>query len=368
MDKVFFVDTNVIKYSDLISIINGNVPPYTLSDIEFDIINMIKTLVDELVLDYDDLILKINQKNPNISLSTSGTTGTPKKINHTFTNMIKNIKISSHRIDDVWGFAYTPNKMAAYQVLFQAFLNKNTLINLYKCDDITISERIEKYGITHLSATPTFYKLLVSGNKIYENIKQISFGGEGSDLETQNKIKLYFPNAKVKNIYASTEVSSLFATSGEYFKIPKAYSEFIDVNSNTLKVHKSLVGDIGSDGFDNDWYDTGDLIEVIDSETFKIIGRTGSLINVGGHTLNLINIESKIATIDYVKICKVYSKSNSILGNIVICDIVLNDNIVKAVYEIKKDISTVLNDYEVPTKINLVDSIKINDSGKIDRK
>jgi acyl-CoA synthetase (AMP-forming)/AMP-acid ligase II len=38
------------------------------------------------------------------------------------------------------------------------------------------------------------------------------------------------------------------------------------------------------------------------------------------------------------------------------------------VVEIKSDIKKILNDYEVPTKINIVDEIKITENGKIERK
>jgi non-ribosomal peptide synthetase component E (peptide arylation enzyme) len=65
-------------------------------------------------------------------------------------------------------------------------------------------------------------------------------------------------------------------------------------------------------------------------------------------------------------LCKVYSKSNSLLGNIIICDLVLFNDV--SIFEIKTDMRTILNEYEIPAKINIVDEIIINENGKISRK
>jgi acyl-coenzyme A synthetase/AMP-(fatty) acid ligase len=366
MDKPFFIDTNIITYNQLISELNGDTTLTNLSEIEKLVIKIVKNLVSNKISNYNDFIFNINQTNTIIELNTSGTTGEPKVIRHTFSSMINGIKISDDRINDVWGFTYNPTKMAGYQVLFQSILNGNTLVNLFKCDYSEISDRIKKYHITHISATPTFYKILTSDGIIYPNVRHISLGGEGSNIELQSKIKINFPNAKLKNIYASTEVSSLFASTDDLFKIPNRYKELVRLDSGKLMIHKTLVGQSNSIDFNNDWYDTGDLVEVIDDDYFKIIGREGSLVNVGGYQINLSQIESKISELDFVKLCKVYSKSNSLLGNIIMCDLVLLNNI--SIFEIKNSIRSVVNDYEVPSKINIVDEIIINENGKISRK
>lgn len=366
MDNIFFIDENVISYTQLISELNEPNTICNLSEIEKSIINVIRGLVSDTIIDYNDLIENIKTTNSIIQLKTSGTTGEPKVINHTFESMTRNIKVCNNRIDDVWGFTYNPTKMAGYQVLFQSILNKNTLVNLFKCSYTNISNRIQKYNISHISATPTFYKILTSEKTTYPNVKHISLGGEGSNNQFQNKLKVSFPNAKIKNIYASTEVSSLFATEGDTFKIPTKYKNLIQFNSGKLVVHKSLVGSSDNILFDGDWYDTGDLIELIDDSSFKIIGRDGFLINVGGYQINPIYVEQKILELDYVKLCKVYSKSNSLLGNIVVCNLVLLDDV--SIFQIKTDMKTILNDYEIPSKINIVDEIIINENGKISRK
>jgi acyl-coenzyme A synthetase/AMP-(fatty) acid ligase len=368
MHKPFLIDKETITYNDLISLVNGESIKINLSEFQSLIVSKIKNLLDGGILNYSELVETLKSKNKNIILETSGTTGSPKIITHTFESITKNIKISENRFNDIWAFTYNPDKMAGYQVLLQALLNGNTLVNLFKCDFKEASDRIIKYEVTHISATPTFYKLLTSEGIDYLNVKQISFGGEGSTLELQSEIKKRFPNARVKNIYASTEVSSLFATDGDTFIIPEKYKSLINLSDGKLKVHTTLVGTSNDIQVEDDWYDTGDLIEMVGEAKFKIVGREGSLLNIGGYQVNPIYIENVINGIEYIKLCNVYSKSNSILGNILVCDVVLNSAYSKNIADIKSDIKEILNDYEVPTKINIVDEIKITENGKIERK
>ena len=89
------------------------------------------------------LILKINSKNSflellnkvnknwRITLFTSGTTGVPKKVSHTFDSITRFVRSSSSYKLNIWGLAYNPTHMAGVQVFFQALMNGNTLVRLF---------------------------------------------------------------------------------------------------------------------------------------------------------------------------------------------------------------------------------------------
>lgn len=51
--------------------------------------------------------------------------------------------------------------MAGLQVFFQAFANKNALINVFNKNRVEVYELLSEYHVTHISATPTFYRLLL---------------------------------------------------------------------------------------------------------------------------------------------------------------------------------------------------------------
>jgi acyl-CoA synthetase (AMP-forming)/AMP-acid ligase II len=237
---------------------------------------------------------------------------------------------------------------------------------MFRYDFREMVNRIQEYSVTHISATPTLYKMIVSDDITFESVQHITFGGEGSTKKFQTQIGKYFPNARIKNIYASTEVGSIFASNGDLFTIPKSDSHLIKVNDNELWIHKSIVGKSESIKFDGDWYNTGDLVEFVDEYNFNIIGRSSNVVKVAGYNVNLESIESKIQKMNFVKLCKVYAETNSVLGNILICEIVPNKNFVDK-QKSKMMLKSTLEKHEIPTKIKYVESIEISENGKLKR-
>lgn len=365
MNKVFFVDKNVIYYSNLIDFINDENFYLELSDTERFVLDQIKNLSGRSVINFDDLIFKIKKNNFEIVLNTSGTTGKPKSVTHTIRSITKNIMIEDKYSNSIWGLCYPVGKMAFYQVLFQSLFNQSTIINLFGYDFNLISNKIISNKISHISATPTFYKMLLSENVKFNCVSQVTIGGESSDNNLINKIKINFPSASIKNIYASTEAASLFASNSDTFKVPVKHKEKIKFFNNKLYLHKDLVGNIDVSQLDGDWYDTKDIIEVLNNNEFKFIGRENTDINVSGFKINPFKIESTLNSLPYVKNSVVFSKKNSVIGNILCCNIILTQP--KTKVEVKGDLNKVLEKYEVPTIINFVDTIDVNENMKISR-
>ncbi len=81
----------------------------------------------------DELISKLSHSafQWRVSIFTSGTTGLPKKVTHTFESITRFVKTAPGFENDVWGFAYNPTHMAGLQVFFQALLNGNTIVRLF---------------------------------------------------------------------------------------------------------------------------------------------------------------------------------------------------------------------------------------------
>jgi acyl-CoA synthetase (AMP-forming)/AMP-acid ligase II len=299
-----------------------------------------------------DFINKI-RNNESITFTTSGTTGEPKEIIHSYDILVKNIKIKDDLKNTVWGLTYDWTKIAGSQVILQSYLNGGKIVNLFKKSYSEIIHLIKEYGITHISATPTFYRLL--GNVIFENVKQVTLGGEVVNSNVITHIEKVFPNAKITNIYALTEFGTLLTSNKDYFEFSEKISIFVKIKNNTIFIKQN-----------NEWIDTGDVIEWLGETKFKIIGRETNMINVGGVKVNPIKVEEIINELDYVSNSIVYGKENSVMGMIVAADVVLTNNI--TVKQIKNDLIEKLNQYEIPLKINIVDTIKINSNGKLIRK
>lgn len=298
-----------------------------------------------------------------LDLQTSGTTGVPKKVTHSFYSLTKNIKIDINRQNDVWALAYNARHMAGIQVFFQAFLNKSSIINCLGLEKNCVYSCLNKYGITHISATPTFYRLLLPADEIFPEVKQVTFGGEKYSSVLKKNLTTLFPFAKFTNVYASTEAGTLFASEGDYFTIKDHSNSSVKIIENELWIHESHLSNPDNINLINGWYPTGDLVEIIfnDPLKFKFISRKNEMINVGGSKVNPYEVEELILSIPQVKEVKVFGKENSLMGSILCADIISEPISEK---NIKKYLKNSLPDYMVPRIIKFVTSIDLTETGK----
>jgi len=322
----------------------------------------------------EELYLKIfsEKRRWRLAIYTSGTTGRPKKVWHSFETLTRNVRTGEKYADNVWAFAYNPTHMAGLQVFFQAFLNMNPMIYLFESDRKKVPELMKKYKITNISATPTFYRsVLPYFDAPLFSINRVTFGGEKYDPSLEEHLKRIFPNAKIVNIYASTEAGALFASHGEFFTIPENIKNLIKINEKgELLIHKELLGDSSDFKLEGEWYHTGDIVEKIDENSFKFLHRETELINVGGYKVNPNEVEEEIKKIRGVIDVRVYSKSNRITGNIIVADVVKEKDIDSEELEsmILEYLNNTLQFWKVPRIINFVDSLELTRTGKKVRK
>ena len=136
-----------------------------------------------------ELIDGVVKSNSKITLLTSGTTGQPKKILHSVSNLTREVRVGKRFEDNIWGFAYNPTHIAGLQVFFQAFLNQNPMFYVFQYSKSEIIDIISRFKITNISATPTFYRLITPLEKPLMLVKKVSLGGEKSSESLKDKIR-----------------------------------------------------------------------------------------------------------------------------------------------------------------------------------
>lgn len=370
--NIFVYFANLIKAlvtNQSLILLDSDLNPSEVEGVDESLINKEEILSYNDFTNISDVISYLELSKSTITIFTSGTTGQPKKVTHTISSLTRSTRKGERFYNQVWAYAYNPTHMAGLQVFFQAFCNVNTLVNVFNKQRSEIYECIRKYQITHISATPTFYRLLLPFEQTFESVLRVTLGGEKSDNHLYENIHRIFPSAKITNIYASTEAGSLFAAKDDCFQLPLNNRNLFKVINDELLIHRSLLGISESFKYEGDYYCTGDLIEWIDEEKglFRFKSRKNELINVGGYKVNPNEVENVIREIDGIQEVIVYGKPNSVLGNILCADIKITPSSIFTELEIKKLLRNYLQDFKIPRRIKFVDELSLTRTGKLKR-
>ena len=369
---VFSYFVNLIKAlaaNQPLVLLDSDINPSEIDGLDESKVNVAESIASPLFQNMDEVVAAVQKSKSKVTIFTSGTTGQPKKVVHSISTLTRSVRIGERYREQIWAYAYNPTHMAGLQVFFQAFENQNTLVNVFNQSRDYVYQQIREKKITHISATPTFYRLLFPFEQSYESVIRVTLGGEKSDQHLYDSIMKIFPNAKINNVYASTEAGSLFAAKGDCFQIPVAIKDKFKVVDDELLIHKSLLGSSDSFKFTDDYYHSGDLIEWVDEAQglFRFKSRKNELVNVGGYKVNPGEVEVAIQNIEGVRQAMVYGKANSILGNVLCADVVLEPGFTLTELDIKKVLSSQLQNFKVPRRIKFVEEISLTRTGKMKR-
>ncbi|MEH8021304.1 AMP-binding protein [Rheinheimera metallidurans] len=322
-------------------------------------------------------------------LATSGTTGTPKWINHSFNSLSRAIKISA-TTNLHWALCYQATRFAGLQVLLQSIVSGAIVTD---CSIGEPEQRIalmQKHAINAISATPSLWRqLLMTGQLNTLSLQQLTLGGEIADQVLLDTLSALFPSAKLLHIYASTEAGVGFAVADKQAGFPVSW---LSEKTNGIrfkiddKQHLWLKTPCSSDlhlaALQNEhgFIDTTDLVSIAHDRVF-FLGRASGVINVGGNKVHPEQVEQVLLQHPAVLQTKVYAKASSVLGQLVVADIVINhvnnrtstsaEYIAKNNAEIKRQLlqhcQQQLLRYQVPTRFNFVSTLTTNASGKLNR-
>lgn len=312
-------------------------------------------------------------------LATSGTTGTPKWIAHTFASLSRAVKISVDQSTLHWGLCYQPTRFAGLQVLLQSLLSGACIKDCSSGDAVQRIEMMLSSGVTALSATPSLWRQLLMTGRLHQlPLIQLTLGGEIADQALLNKLSTLFPSARVLHIYASTEAGVGFAVSDQQAGFPLSWLDTrhsglafkIDGQQHLwLKpLHtpdSNLARRLDSEGY----MDTGDLVH-IQGNRVQFLGRDSGVINVGGNKVHPEQVEQVLLQIADVLQAKVYAKASSVLGQLVVADIVVTSHTdhAKLQPQLFAHCQQHLARYQIPTRFNFVDHLSTNAAGKLSRK
>ncbi|PKH00840.1 AMP-binding protein [Paraglaciecola sp. MB-3u-78] len=317
-------------------------------------------------------------------LATSGTTGEPKWFSHSFLSLTANTKYS-HRLQTLcWALLYQPFRFAGLQVVLQALLSGADLVDVVDYEPLVQMAFLKHGGVTAVSATPSLWRqLLMTGQLSELTLSHITLGGEIADQSLLDKLQRLFPKAKLRHIYASTEAGVGFVVTDGLAGFPAKWLDdcslsvalkVSDKQHLLIKPSHHLCQTLAQQTDAQGYVDTLDTVKIIDDRVF-FLGRSTGTINVGGNKVHPEKVEQVLLQCADISQVKVYAKKSALLGELVVADVTIDGPSIREEtnqQEVKQQLLKLcknqLQRFEIPTKINIVNNISYDPSGKLNRK
>ena len=270
---------------------------------------------------------------------TTGTTGDPKGARHDWSRLVGAVRRPDERPGRRWLLAYNLNQFGGIQILLHFLRSRATLVAPASPQAADVIDAIREHRVTHVSATPTFWRLIV-GSLDAERarelpLEQITLGGEAVPPALLAQIRRLFPDAHISQIYGATEFGTAVSVNDGRSGLPLsilARDETADVRLRIVDGElqmRSRIGMLGyHEGADDagEWRPTGDLVEVR-GERIHFVGRSSEIINVGGVKVHPLPIEEIVCAVEGVENAAVYARPNPVTGQIVAADVVAADGV-----------------------------------------
>ena len=112
--------------------------------------------------------------------------------------------------------AYGPHQFAGLQILLHVFAAGATLVAPAPRRPREGLRAIRELGVTHASATPTFWRFLIAEMRAdggaVPRLDQITLGGEAIPAPLLEELRRTFPDARLSQVYAASEFGSTGST------------------------------------------------------------------------------------------------------------------------------------------------------------
>ncbi|MES2353816.1 MAG: class I adenylate-forming enzyme family protein [Pseudomonadota bacterium] len=335
------------------------------------------------LLDSDAVLSDVTSIVTSWIIPTSGTTGTPKLIPHTLSSLARTVKKASANVELRWGLLFGGTRFAGLQVFLQSLLGGGTLLIP---PDVTSFDKLIDFLVRNdcnaLSATATMWrKILMLPSAVRLQLRQATIGGEIADQHLLDALHKMFPQARIFQIYASTEVGVGFTVKDGVAGFPvswlhdsaggtdfKVKEDVLWLRRTDARQHRETASPIEID--DEGFINTGDRVK-IDGDRVYFLGRDNGAINVGGNKVSPEEVEAVLMSHSAVLLALARGYRNPFSGHIVVADVVLQNNIhnkPNLLSELQALCRSRLAPYKVPARIAVVESLSINESGKIIRR
>jgi long-chain acyl-CoA synthetase len=311
---------------------------------------------------YFEELRKLNH--PGLILFSSGSTGKSKAAVHDLSGILEKFKVPRHSLRAITFLLY--DHIGGVNTMLYNLSNGGCNVFIQDRTPDNVLSIVEKYKVEVLPTSPTFINLVILSEAYKRHnlntLKTVTYGTEPMPESTLRRFHELFPNIKLLQTYGLSEVGILRSKSKSsdslWVKVGgEGFETRIVDGILQIKAKSAMLGYLNAPSpfTDDDWFNTGDAVEV-DGEYIKILGRKSEIINVGGEKVYPAEVESIIQEMENVSEVTVYGEKNPITGNIVCAKITLVDSENRKTFtsNIKKFCRERMEAYKVPVKVKVI--------------
>jgi len=264
---------------------------------------------------------------PPVIVATSGTSGPPKLVDHAWESVLAAARLSEKWHGLGWLLVYDPARWAGIQVWMQALLTGGWVVVPGSRDPDTVARAIVAEAVAVLPATPTLLRrLLTSADRsvlVRGKVDRITLGGEAADAQLLADVRSFYPEAKITQVYATTELGEVFRVTDGQAGFPAAWLTRALPGGVKLSTRRDgeLIVQLSRDA---NPVATGDLVEKRGNR-YEFVGRRSDVIVVGGAKVWPKRIEEVLRPLPGIADVRVYGMPSAITGELVAAEIVLVD-------------------------------------------
>lgn len=255
-------------------------------------------------------------------LFSTGTTGRPKAILHDLTLFLRRFETPRPTQRTINFLLF--DHIGGINTLLHTLFNKGVVIAPEARTVDSILSTIAAYDVEVLPTTPTFLRMMLMSGAVPDRIpaclKLITYGTERMDQPTLTQLCELLPDVDFRQTFGMSELGivrvkseardSLFMKIGGEGVETRVVDDVLQIRSQTR-----MLGYMNADSpFDAEgWYDTKDIVET-KGEYYKVTGRIGEVINVGGLKFMASEVERVALEFPGVALVKAEARSNPITG------------------------------------------------------
>ena len=343
-----------------------------------------------------------------VLLYTSGTSGPPKaavlRHRHLVSYVFGTVELASAGDDEAHLMAVPPYHIASVSAQLSQVYSGRRVVFLRRFDPDSWIDLARAEGVTHAMLVPTMLARVVDAldhrGEVLESVRVVSYGGGKSHRAVVERALELFPAAGFSHAYGLTETSATVCVMGpddhrrwvasndpdERARLTSAGRPLPGVEISVRRddgteAEAGTVGEIwvrgeqvageyaegGSQLDDDGWFCTRDSGHTDDAGYLWVHGRNDDIIIRGGENMSPGEIEDVLLTHPAVVDAAAFGVPSREWGEeVAVC--VVSRSPAPAVDDLRELVRTRLRSSRVPARVEFVDELPYNDTGKLLRR